>query len=1125
VSPASPATGVPLGAFVLDRVFARGGMGDIWSGVHRETGLPVAVKVLGHGLVDHSVALTGFRREIRAVAALDHPGIVMILDQGIVTARESQTAGGRLLAGSPYLVMELASGGSLSSLRRSITWPGLRELLLAVLDALAYAHAREVIHRDIKPGNVIRCTGRDLRPGWKLTDFGIAHLHPATDRWDSEEELIVGSPSYIAPEQAMGEWRRYGPWTDLYSLACLGWICATGKPVFRGRNMGLLAVQHIEQEPPAFVARMDVPDGFEGWLRRLLNKAPSDRYRRAADAARALEEIGDASPPLHGVYLPKTWRSESDPPTRGPRVGAGLGLWGLKPIPMVDRREVRDALWMSLRQVHKERRPRTVILQGPSGTGKSRVALWMGQRAHELGAGSYARGVHDPIGGRNHGVAPMLARRLRCAGLSGAPLQEYLRGWLREHGGDEQDTQPLARLFSPEVEARRADGPGRGREGAERYALLARTLARAAGDRPIVVILEDVQWGRDTLGFVEFLHSAPAPADLPLLLVLTIREEDLAPRVAEQERVDLLAGSPAVQRLRVGPLAPSDHGTLVKNLLGLEDELARRVARRTAGNPMFAVLLVDDWVRRGVLRRTDSGLRVVEGEEASLPDDVLQLGSDLLAEALGDLPEDALIGLELVAALGATVDPVELEAACRYADVAPPSELLERLAARKLATWGEDGWTISHAMLREVLRGSSRSQGRWASHNVACAAAVTELYASGPGVRARVGRHLLEGGDPDAALGYLLEGARESVDLDDYAEARALLDEAAAAAASAGTDLADARRGDALVLRAMLHYHRDEYDDAVALAREAVSMGSSRGWERVVARGLAVRGHVARRRGAYVLAEDLLSQALARYEALGDPGGVAECKHGLSSVALRRGRYDEAARLLDTVFDYAEATDDTVARVAALSTMAELDRHRGKLTQAQQRLQAAVFEARRIGHLWYVGFLLNSLGELERAIGQPDFAIDYYRDSVEAFAAAGSPQGVIPRFNMAFVELQLGRFTEARDVLEQALAEVRARQWGALEAHLGVALCVCAAGRGDWDEFARHREASWAAMRDSGAVDPDACLHARMAGDLAHRAGRVGYAREAWLLARDLHLAAGEQAAADELVAKVEGLG
>lgn len=1118
--------GFALGALDLDRVFARGGMGDIWSAVHRETGLPVAVKVLGRGLPDQIAALSSFGKEIRAVAALDHPGIVMVLDQGTVTDGESRASGGRLIAGSPYLVMERASGGDLHALRRSMSWSDLKRLLLVLLDALAHAHARDVIHLDIKPGNVIRCTPEDIRPGWKLTDFGIALLHPWTDRWHLEEEMIVGSPSYMAPEQAQGEWRSYGPWTDLYSLACLAWVCATGQPVFTSKNVALLAMAHVEQEPPEFLTSLDVPDGFEGWLRRLLCKAPADRYSCAADAARALEALGAVRGAHPRRQLPRTWRSMDPPPTSHHGLGAGLGLWGLRSIPMVDRRAVRDQLWGALKEVDERRQPRTVILEGPSGTGKSRLALWMAERTHELGAGSYCRGTHDPIGGKNHGQAPTLARRLRCAGLSGARLKDYLAAWLADHGGaDEQETHALFRLLSPEVAAVRADGPGRAHEGGQRYALIARVLARAAGDRPMVVLLEDLQWGRDTLAFLEFVHSPDAPANLPLLFVLTVREEDLALRPAEHQRLDVLAHSPDVRRLKVGPLEPSDHRTLVRGLLGLEEDLARRVASRTAGNPMFAVLLVDDWVRRGVLRAGGSGLQVVAGEEASLPDDVLQLGSDLLQEVLGDLPDDSLAALELVAALGATVDEGELDAACRHAGLSPPRGALDRLAARKLATHDEDGWTISQAMLREVLKGASRRHGRWASHNLACATALSELYPDAPGVRARVGRHLVEGGDLDRGHDHLLEGARESVQLDDYAEASALLDEVAALATATTPEPADPRPGDALVLRAMLHYHRDEYDEAVALASEAVTLGRARGWERVVARGLAVRGHVGRRRGDYAVAQDLLSHALSRYGALRDDGGVAECRHGLAGVALRRGRYDEAKGLAVKVLDYADASGDSIARVAALATLAEVDRHLGRTLRAQQRLQFAVFEARRIGNLWYVGFLLNSLGELERLAGRADEAIDYYRDSVGAFAAAGSPQGVIPRFNMGFVELEMGRFTEAEGVLERALDVVRVRQWGTLEAHLGVALAVCAAGRGDWSTFERHRDASWSVIRDSGSADPDAILHARMAGDLAARGGRPDLAKDAWELAVVLHLQAGQEEAADEVAAQIEGLG
>src|SRR5690606_17023270 len=120
-----------------------------------------------------------FRNEVRSVAALRHPHIIQVFEHGEVSEAEARQAPG-LVAGMSYLVMEIAAGGSLAPRRGRLSWTELRAVLFAMLDALAHAHARGVIHRDLKPGNIL--LGR-ARPAIKLTDFGLAHAMDRTFPW------------------------------------------------------------------------------------------------------------------------------------------------------------------------------------------------------------------------------------------------------------------------------------------------------------------------------------------------------------------------------------------------------------------------------------------------------------------------------------------------------------------------------------------------------------------------------------------------------------------------------------------------------------------------------------------------------------------------------------------------------------------------------------------------------------------------------------------------------------------------------------------------------------------------------------------------------------------------------
>jgi eukaryotic-like serine/threonine-protein kinase len=408
---------IPLGPFRLDRCIGRGGMAEVWSGVHAAQGVPVAVKVMTGERAREASFRAAFRNEVQAVASLDHPGIVLVFDHGEVGRDAEEASRALMTAGSPTLAMELADGTLGSLLAGGLAWDGLRQILLDLLDALAHSHARGVVHRDLKPNNILVFRDGEGPPRLKLADFGLAQAMELQNRSDSTE-VICGTPTYMAPEQLRGRWRDYGAWTDLYALGCLAWNLAAGKPPFAG--MGLIETIRLqmEEEPPAFVPRTPVPRGFEGWLRRILAKDPGRRFLRAADASWALLGLqspgaGPAlsvgpveadEPTTHAISFDGLWAPElreeaSEPPdeaeeTREPAVprrspplpstwehpslrmpslkliGAGLGLYGLRSIPLLGRRAERDVLWRELTRVHAERRARLVVLRGVPATAK-----------------------------------------------------------------------------------------------------------------------------------------------------------------------------------------------------------------------------------------------------------------------------------------------------------------------------------------------------------------------------------------------------------------------------------------------------------------------------------------------------------------------------------------------------------------------------------------------------------------------------------------------------------------------------------------------------------------------------------------------------------------------------------
>ncbi|MCA9540253.1 MAG: protein kinase, partial [Myxococcales bacterium] len=160
---------IPLGPFDLLRPVERGGMSAVWRAVHRARHTSVAIKAVTAPIGREHDFRAWFAGEVRAVARLDHPTIVRVHDHGEISAEVADATGGRLPEGAPYMVMEWLGGGPLRRRRALMDWPQVRRILLALLDALAHAHARGVVHRDLKTDNILLA---DRGP--VLSDFGLA---------------------------------------------------------------------------------------------------------------------------------------------------------------------------------------------------------------------------------------------------------------------------------------------------------------------------------------------------------------------------------------------------------------------------------------------------------------------------------------------------------------------------------------------------------------------------------------------------------------------------------------------------------------------------------------------------------------------------------------------------------------------------------------------------------------------------------------------------------------------------------------------------------------------------------------------------------------------------------------
>jgi tetratricopeptide (TPR) repeat protein len=262
-------------------------MATVYLALDRLNELPVAVKVL-HPELAMALGAGRFIREVQIIQRLNHPGILPLLDSGVDE-------------GDAYYVMPYVRGGTLRDLLSSRTQLTVEESITIGLElsaALDHAHAAGVVHRDVKPENILLSDGRAI-----IADFGIARLVAAsgTERYLSTTGFVIGTPAYMSPEQATAD-PKIDARSDVYSLGCVLFEMLSGIPPFAGATPQAVAARHlVESPPPLRVVRPNAPEGIASIIERCLAKSPADRYQNARELhealkTRALERVTPSRP-------------------------------------------------------------------------------------------------------------------------------------------------------------------------------------------------------------------------------------------------------------------------------------------------------------------------------------------------------------------------------------------------------------------------------------------------------------------------------------------------------------------------------------------------------------------------------------------------------------------------------------------------------------------------------------------------------------------------------------------------------------------------------------------------------------------------------------------------------------
>ena len=293
------------GTYKVVRLLGVGGMGSVYEAENVRIGKRFAVKVLSSLASANKEVVRRFRREAQIATDLGHPHIVEVIDFNETPE------------GMSYMVMEFLDGEDLDSLlcrEKSLSLQQAIAIVHQVCSALQAAHGRHIIHRDLKPANVFLCKRGTRTDYVKVVDFGISKIIGATSLLTQEDSLL-GTPSYMAPEQVQGQISRIGPWTDIFAIGNILYQMLYGRPAFVGGSLMEIAYQSINNDPPPLQNVCDdLPEGFIAVVEKAMAKEPKQRFSSMKGLSEKLHEILPSGLPGHLADLP--WDDEGDPEER-----------------------------------------------------------------------------------------------------------------------------------------------------------------------------------------------------------------------------------------------------------------------------------------------------------------------------------------------------------------------------------------------------------------------------------------------------------------------------------------------------------------------------------------------------------------------------------------------------------------------------------------------------------------------------------------------------------------------------------------------------------------------------------------------------------------------------------------
>lgn len=914
-------------------------MGVVYAAQRLTLGDTVAIKcILPHR--NSELNRARFVREARAAARIRHPNVVQVFDFGEFDA-----------AGSPYMVMEYLDGPTLFDVlsRGRPTLERAMGMFAEICAAVQAGHRRGIVHRDIKPGNVIIDRSDDGSEAAKVLDFGLAVSTAHPSKPANASSMLVGTVDYMSPEQVAG--RPVSPASDVFSLAVLLYEMTTGCLPFRGDNAvgTLLRITEGDYAPPTEHAP-GLPEAVVEAIVAGLQVEPSDRPRSALDLARALgvPVAVDAA-----VSVPLSVATHQQPPSTelaeegAPTVEATRSDPGR--LPFIGR-EAELGIVDNELEAARSQPGRFLLVTADVGIGKSRFV--------------------DEV-----------AAHCRAAQVT------VVQGRFYAYEGDRPPTQET---FAWMAGAASAGGkePGAaavlGRDDRWRiFEEVATTLLEGAGSDPLVLIIDDLQWAsRIDVDFLAYLQHASRDR---VLWIVAAARPGLPPEV--ERFVGQLASGRKLRRIQLAPFeADATHAWLRAHFgrLRIQPGDVRRLQHVTSGNPFALGEVVRQLEETGRVRKEDDGWACDDLYDVGLPDTV----QAVVESQLQDLNPEVRSALEVACVVGQEFRFETVHAAAD-APEAQLEALLEdavekRLLADRGLSHGSD-YRFSSDGLRRVLYESLAPRRRRKLHR-RVVDALSELYASdGMRLDGVIAYHLDAIGDWAEALPRALSAASRSFVLYDSDGAQRSVERAARAAtelAAGGSPASPAELAQLEFLRGAIDAQLGRNREALPALGRAIDLA-----EGAELQGLALRARLARvdcqlGLGEFAVAADACIETIKLAKAVGDWESEALARIAFAGCAGPLGRFEAAQAAIAPVLNTTR-NEDARVRALALRELAWLESKQGNFTEAKNAATDAASAARQAADAMAQYRAASALGFVHAECGDYREAVEHLRTALE----------------------------------------------------------------------------------------------------------------------------------------------